>query len=226
MEKYLTIFEHKIDFFKAYIFYNNIKHALEIFYLSKKELKGSRIVLKCTSIKLSHLKKTYNVVFEKQNLRSILLIMAGEIGLDGLTLDSTLENVKISKLEQGNKTNLDILKELCEFFYSYITSQDEKLIFLKKSNLRADSYRLLILDNLVISISKKDSKYKIYNGVQCSWYSTTTKKNELMEIGQKPYLTQKSLHNQQLSELLLRSKYEQIKEKELIELIIYVACHF
>lgn len=147
--------------------------------------------------------------------------MAGEIGLDGLTLDSTLENVKISKLEQGNKTSLDILKELCEFFYSYITSQDEKLIFLKKANLRADSYRLLTLDNLVISISKKDSKYKIYNGVQCSWYNKTTKKNELICIGQKPYLTQKSLHNQQLSELLLRSKYEQIKEKELIELIIY-----
>lgn len=66
VEKYLTIFEHKIDFFKAYILYNNITHELEIFYPSKKEIKGSRIVLTCTSIKLSHLKKPI-MLFLKNN---------------------------------------------------------------------------------------------------------------------------------------------------------------
>lgn len=228
VEKYLKLFLNKIIFFQITVIFNNYMYDFETYYPYKSELKGSKIILTSNNIQVNLAQKSYNRVFSNQSLQTILDTVADEMGFSQSLLDHKLKNVQIDGLHQNNKTNLDILKELCEIFYSYTYITNNRLLFLKTADFNLDTFNstgIILNNNQIISIKTVDSEYKLYKGVKCLYFDKSIKDNRRLSLGISPYLEIQSNYNKTLSQHLVKSKYLAIAEKELLEAVIVLSLH-
>lgn len=224
VEKYLNLFLTKVNFFQLTVIINNTTYDFETFYPRKSELKGSKIILICHNINFDLTQISYNRILSNQSLKNILIKLANELEVKNALLDYNLRNVQIDKLEQKNKTNLALLEELNEIFYAYVYLNHDNLMFLKPTSYNPDIFRdtpnAIINDNKIIYINKSYSAYKVYKGIKCKYLDISSNVTKILSLGIEPYLEVKSPYNKELSNTLTKSKYEKLKEKELLELTV------
>lgn len=123
----------------------------------------STIILTALAQDLTKGRVKQNKVFKNQPLSSILNTLANNLGLT-LQLDPVLSPNIIPYLLQQNQTDLSLLHELGELFYSIAMIKDGSLVFWDKDTLFIKP-PIILNDYDILNISYKDTEYKVYKGV-------------------------------------------------------------
>lgn len=196
----LMVNDYKMGIYTA-TFINNNQNLLSIHGVSQDLEKG----------RLKH-----NRVFENKSLKEVLQTLATSLGL-GLEVDANLSSKIIKYLLQNNQTDLSLLNELGELLYAVTSIKNSKLVFMDKNRLQT---LIKIADTEIIGINTEDSKYKLYQGVKASYWDVKSSASKSLQLGGEPYLVIDNNYDEELLKELVKSKYQQIKEKEELELTV------
>lgn len=193
---------------------NNIKMGL--FNIEYVDNNSSVIEIQAISQDLSLGRIKQNRVFKNNSLKDVCQTLATSLGLS-LNFDSTLLSKQISYYLQDNKTDLEVLLELSEIFYSIANIKDNELVFINKE--KAQSI-INISEVDIISANRVDTDNKVYKGVKASYWNFKQAQNKDIILGEKPYLhIKESLEENLLKELVI-SKNKELNELDIINILV------
>ncbi len=154
--------------------------------------------------------------FKNIALKDVLQTLAKDLGLS-LQLDPSLQSKQVGYLLQDNKTALQSLDELSEYYGTIASVKNNNLIFYSKNNLKT----LEIAEEDILSIKKQDKlENKQYNGVLYKAWNTDKAKQETISLGTAPYLVLNNKVDETFKNDYIKGMYNKVQEKQELSLKI------
>lgn len=139
-----------------------------------------------TSVKKS-LRENNTAAYENKTLKQITQEIAAK---HNLTLIDNIQDVKIKRITQNNKNDLNFLKNLAEQYGYIFKISDNKLVFYETAKLKSANSALIIEKKDLISFNIKDTTQDEYKACEVSYHEpksrkliTTNIKSEYIKVG-------------------------------------------
>lgn len=125
-----------------------------------------------TSIKKS-LRETNTAAYENKTLKQIAQEIATK---HKLILVANIQDIKIKRITQNNKNDLNFLKNLAEQYGYIFKISDNKLVFYETRKLKSANPALIIDRKDIISFNIKDTTQDKYKACSVSYHEPKSKK--------------------------------------------------
>ncbi len=119
------------------------------------------------------LRQNNSVAYENKNLRQIAQEIANK---HNLQLIGSIRDVKIKRITQHKKRDLEFLKNLAEEYGYIFKVSDNKLTFYETAKLKTSNPALILYRQDLTSFTIRDKTYDQYKSCEVSYHDPKTKK--------------------------------------------------